>query len=234
MPLISAGVNVMSVVMMFSSFHGYGLFYLGRNFVSAETSSVDLSKESSGAEEDKDKEKKDGEKEEDGKDGEEDKKKDDASAAVVGLDDSKAAVLCSWLKASLGEARVREVKTTDRLSDSPAIVTDHESGALRRMMKMLVRTSTCIHIYDYATIRHFIYYGLIYRILYILYNIAQYPGRTKPMVGAAPCPCLRRSLRSTHSMKSTCSCWRPSRRAGRTSPRSSPSNASTMHSLLRD
>jgi TNF receptor-associated protein 1 len=29
------------------------------------------------------------------------------------------------------------VKTTTRLSDSPAIITDHESGALRRMMKML-------------------------------------------------------------------------------------------------
>ena len=30
------------------------------------------------------------------------------------------------------------MKVTKRLSDSPAIVTDHESGALRRMMKMVV------------------------------------------------------------------------------------------------
>ena len=32
---------------------------------------------------------------------------------------------------------MREVRPTTRLSDSPAIVTDHESGALRRMMKMV-------------------------------------------------------------------------------------------------
>lgn len=32
------------------------------------------------------------------------------------------------------------LQITNRLSDSPAIVTDHESGALRRMMKMVVRT----------------------------------------------------------------------------------------------
>ncbi|CAN0038426.1 unnamed protein product [Discosporangium mesarthrocarpum] len=30
-----------------------------------------------------------------------------------------------------------EVKTTSRLSDSPAIVSNHESGALRRMMRMV-------------------------------------------------------------------------------------------------
>jgi HSP90 family molecular chaperone len=29
------------------------------------------------------------------------------------------------------------IKVTNRLSDSPAIVTDHESGALRRMLKMI-------------------------------------------------------------------------------------------------
>jgi TNF receptor-associated protein 1 len=45
-------------------------------------------------------------------------------------------VFCSWLKDRLG-AKVRDVKTTDRLSDSPAIVTDHQSGALRRMMSMV-------------------------------------------------------------------------------------------------
>lgn len=36
-------------------------------------------------------------------------------------------------------SQVKQVKVTKRLSDSPAIVTDHESGALRRMMKMVVR-----------------------------------------------------------------------------------------------
>jgi HSP90 family molecular chaperone len=43
-----------------------------------------------------------------------------------------------YMKDTLGPQRVRDVKTTTRLSDSPAIITDHESGALRRMMKMLV------------------------------------------------------------------------------------------------
>lgn len=44
--------------------------------------------------------------------------------------------LVAWLKDALSD-RVREVKTTTRLSDSPAIVTDHESAALRRMMQMV-------------------------------------------------------------------------------------------------
>jgi len=29
------------------------------------------------------------------------------------------------------------VKTTSRLVDSPAVITDHESGALRRMMRLV-------------------------------------------------------------------------------------------------
>ena len=59
----------------------------------------------------------------------------------VKLTEVEADVLCDWLLASLGPTRVRSVKTTSRLSDSPAIVMDHESGALRRMMKMLVSSS---------------------------------------------------------------------------------------------
>ena len=57
------------------------------------------------------------------------------------LSEVESEVLCDWLLATLGPSRVRSVKTTSRLSDSPAIVTDHESGALRRMMKMLVRVT---------------------------------------------------------------------------------------------
>jgi HSP90 family molecular chaperone len=34
------------------------------------------------------------------------------------------------------------VKVTHRLSGSPAIVTDHESGALRRMQRMLEQSRT--------------------------------------------------------------------------------------------
>ena len=61
-----------------------------------------------------------------------------ALTSVTNLSEVESAVLCDWLLATLGPNRVRSVKTTNRLSGSPAIVTDHESGALRRMMKMLV------------------------------------------------------------------------------------------------
>ncbi len=52
------------------------------------------------------------------------------------LQGAQAEELCAYLSDTLG-TRVRAVKLTHRLSDSPAIVTDHESGALRRMMKMM-------------------------------------------------------------------------------------------------
>ena len=54
----------------------------------------------------------------------------------LSAEDSMA--LCEWLKISLGSQKVRDVKTTTRLGDSPALITDHESGSLRRMLKMLV------------------------------------------------------------------------------------------------
>lgn len=72
---------------------------------------------------------------------EEDASKDKSEGEITPptkLSEVECEVLCDWLLATLGPSRVRSVKTTTRLSDSPAIVTDHESGALRRMMKMLV------------------------------------------------------------------------------------------------
>ncbi len=38
--------------------------------------------------------------------------------------------------------RVREVSVTTRLDSTPCIVTDHESGAMRRMMKMVEHSGT--------------------------------------------------------------------------------------------
>jgi HSP90 family molecular chaperone len=70
--------------------------------------------------------------------GEEKKKK----AELEKLTDMEASALCSWLKDTLGAQKVRDVKITTRLADSPAIITDHESGALRRMLKMLVSDVT--------------------------------------------------------------------------------------------
>eukprot|EP00457_Paulinella_chromatophora_P002188 gb/GEZN01002192.1/.p1 GENE.gb/GEZN01002192.1/~~gb/GEZN01002192.1/.p1 ORF type:complete len:830 (-),score=183.12 gb/GEZN01002192.1/:71-2560(-) len=44
--------------------------------------------------------------------------------------------LCDWIREALPE-KVYAVKVSKRLSSSPAIVVDHESGAVRRMMKMV-------------------------------------------------------------------------------------------------
>ncbi len=88
----------------------------GRPLISAETSSVDLNSERPV---DADK---------------------DAKENTLGPEETK--VLCDWLTVLLGPSRVREVKITTRLSDSPACVTDHESGALRRMMKMVDQSNS--------------------------------------------------------------------------------------------
>mgnify|MGYP006079762461 CR=1 FL=1 len=101
--------------------------FSGRPLVSAETSSVDLSKEKP-AEAPK-------------AEGEDSKDAEDAAGSDVDLTEAEVTVLSEWLKKALGD-RVREVRTTNRLSDSPACVTDHESGALRRMMKMVDQSNT--------------------------------------------------------------------------------------------
>ncbi len=64
----------------------------------------------------------------------EDAQTEDAAKAKLSEEEGKE--LCQWLSLTLG-TRAREVRVTNRLSDSPAIVTDHESGALRRMMRMV-------------------------------------------------------------------------------------------------
>ena len=62
-------------------------------------------------------------------------KTDDTSTdEALSKEDREA--LCNWLKGKLG-AKVRDVKTTDRLSDSPAIVTDHQNSSLRRMLNLV-------------------------------------------------------------------------------------------------
>jgi len=70
-----------------------------------------------------------GEDEEDEK-GEEEEKKD-------GLGKEASDDICVWLTATLGDSKVSKVKVTKRLGSSPAIVTNHESGAMRRMMRMV-------------------------------------------------------------------------------------------------
>jgi HSP90 family molecular chaperone len=97
----------------------------GREIISGENSNIDLGPLPE--DEDTD-EPKDAEFDEDDAD-----KKKKASA----LSNEEAAELCLWISTELGDKKVRQVKVTDRLYGSPAIITDHESGAVRRMLKMM-------------------------------------------------------------------------------------------------
>eukprot|EP01040_Poterioochromonas_malhamensis_P009323 gene9323-10124_t len=86
--------------------------FAGRNLVSAETSSIKFDDAPSG------------------------------EAGDVTLTEDQGKDLCGWLQMTLGEKLVREVRVTHRLSDSPAIVTDHESGAMRRMLRMVEQANS--------------------------------------------------------------------------------------------
>lgn len=81
--------------------------YNGRKLVTAETADLEL-------------------------DGEGDKDADKDGADKVDLEP-----LCAWLKQDALKGQVSEVTVTDRLESTPAIITSHESGALRRMMRMV-------------------------------------------------------------------------------------------------
>eukprot|EP00349_Pseudokeronopsis_sp_Brazil_P011917 CAMPEP_0202971736 /NCGR_PEP_ID=MMETSP1396-20130829/30306_1 /ASSEMBLY_ACC=CAM_ASM_000872 /TAXON_ID= /ORGANISM="Pseudokeronopsis sp., Strain Brazil" /LENGTH=640 /DNA_ID=CAMNT_0049701445 /DNA_START=187 /DNA_END=2109 /DNA_ORIENTATION=- len=61
----------------------------------------------------------------------------DDNSKSIKLSESELTELCGWLRGTLGDERVREVRATKRLRDSPAVITDHESGSLRRMLRMV-------------------------------------------------------------------------------------------------
>eukprot|EP00986_Skeletonema_menzelii_P004752 scaffold1665_cov149-Skeletonema_menzelii.AAC.2 len=67
---------------------------------------------------------------------EDDKDSSDDSGAAKGLTSSEATDFCAWFQTTLA-SKVSKCKTTNRLSSSPAVITDNESGALRRMMRMV-------------------------------------------------------------------------------------------------
>jgi HSP90 family molecular chaperone len=69
------------------------------------------------------------------KEGEE-KAADGASTLKTKLTDDEAEALCEWLRDALS-SKLRDVKTTDRLVGSPAIITQHESATLRKMMQQV-------------------------------------------------------------------------------------------------
>jgi len=83
--------------------------YEGRNLVSVEKAGIDLP-------EDKD--------EAEGKNG------------SLGLSKEEETEFCRWFEVTLHD-KVKSCKSTNRLGSSPAIVTDNESGAMRRMMRLV-------------------------------------------------------------------------------------------------
>ena len=54
---------------------------------------------------------------------------------MAGLSADAAQELSAWMKETL-KARVSEVATTERLVDSPAIISDHDNAVTRRMMQV--------------------------------------------------------------------------------------------------
>lgn len=96
--------------------------YEGRNLVSVEKGDIDLSKFQS---DDKGNDKKDGSSDEST-----DKEEETLNA-------TEAMDMSLWFKQSLGDSKVGSCRPSSRLVSSPAIVTDNESGAMRRMMRMV-------------------------------------------------------------------------------------------------
>lgn len=90
--------------------------FQGRDLISAEKGDIDL-----GDSKNKDKDEKEG---------------GDEQSKTPGLSEKEAEEFCAWFQMTLNE-NVSSCKVTNRLSQSPAVVTDNESGAMRRMMKMV-------------------------------------------------------------------------------------------------
>ncbi|OEU07592.1 heat shock protein Hsp90 [Fragilariopsis cylindrus CCMP1102] len=72
----------------------------------------------------------------DDKDEETDDKKDDKQEEMA-LSATEAIDVCMWMKKTLGDGKVVSCRPSSRLVSSPAIVTDNESGMMRRMMRMV-------------------------------------------------------------------------------------------------
>jgi TNF receptor-associated protein 1 len=67
--------------------------------------------------------------------------KSDIYVSEQALSPTESIDFCQWFKRTVGENKVSSCTSTDRLTSFPAIVTDNESGAMRRMMR-LVDTSS--------------------------------------------------------------------------------------------
>lgn len=112
-----AGVEVLCLYSAIDDFVMSNLEdYEGRKLVSVEKSDIDLSSLSPKNNEDS---------------------TDDSVSKKQGLSKEEQVDFCNWFRTSLGDAKVASCTVTDRLSSSPAIVTDNESGAMRRMMRLV-------------------------------------------------------------------------------------------------
>jgi HSP90 family molecular chaperone len=97
--------------------------YSKRKIVSAEGRDIDLS-DSTDKKDSKDKDAKEG---------------DSASASELSEDEVKD--LGDWMVKTM-PTKLATVRATSRLASSPAIITEHESGSLRRMMRMVEQQNT--------------------------------------------------------------------------------------------
>eukprot|EP00949_MAST-11_sp_MAST-11-sp1_P004387 g4387.t1 len=103
--------------------------YEGRKLVSAESAGLDLAADGG---------RKDGgaqEKESEGAEEDSDASHASLKTAAPELDDEATKALSDYLKTVLDE-KVSEVTVTSRLVSSPAVLVDHESAAIMRMMRM--------------------------------------------------------------------------------------------------
>ncbi|KAA0159063.1 hypothetical protein FNF28_06000 [Cafeteria roenbergensis] len=100
--------------------------YNGRSVVTAEASDLGLSPP------------KPADKKADGSMADGDSSKDSAaSSSSPALSPEQVAELGEWLSSEALSGRVKVVRASDRLRSTPAVVVDHESASVRRMMKML-------------------------------------------------------------------------------------------------
>lgn len=95
--------------------------YEGRNLVSVEKGDIDLSKFQT----------------DETKDEDTDETSDSSDKDDEKLNATEAMDICLWFKQSLGDSKVASCRPSSRLVSSPAITTDNESGAMRRMMRMV-------------------------------------------------------------------------------------------------
>lgn len=105
--------------------------YEGRQLVSVEKSDIDLSKF-----DDKEKEK-DADRDDDDVDDDDSDGDDNSSDQTMKLSATEAIDVCTWMKKTLGDNKIVSCRPSSRLVSSPAIVTDNESGMMRRMMRMV-------------------------------------------------------------------------------------------------